>query len=766
MNHRTGILTLMFFCCFSAGEGMSQVPSDLVYPFLDAANSRWFYFSSASRPFGMVSLSPDTETNGDWRSGYVYDTHEIKGFSHLHDWQVAGLSVMPIVSKRAVIPTRNDYFSGFRHENEVAFPGYHSVFLERYGIQAELTSTLRAGFHRYRFPAESTPKILINLDDPLGPVNILGGEIRRVSNRELKGHLVNSRTVRRPKPVKIYFHIMLDRDVEQIDGWKGLAPEYKTKRISGDNIGMILTLAQHPDTTVLMKVGISYVSERQAKLNLETEISHWDFDRVVGESRNEWNAYLGRIRVEGGSDTTRIRFYTDLWKALQGRRIISDVNGKYADHTGPRSRIRQIPLDENRMPEFNHFHSDAFWGTQWNLNILWHLVYPDVTSQFCNSLLLYYRDGGLIPRGPSAGMYTFVMTGASTTPFIVSAWQKGIRDFDIETAYDAMVKNHMPGGLMSKAGYEHGTSVGGGIENYIRDGFVPYPYEKRLRAYHLQGAGQTLEYAYQDWALAQLAKALGRESDEAAFMKRSENWKNLWDPRAGFFVPLTRRGLFIADYDPYEYADGFVESNSAQATWYVPHDIPSLAQLMGGNDSLVSRLNRDFEIAQQQGFTAGRSHEQEEHPLLSRTPINYGNQPSLHTAFIFNLAGAPHLTQKWSRAVIDSVYSQVSPYHGYRGDEDQGQMGALAVLMKIGLFQVDGGCAEDPLYQIGSPVFDRIEIDLHPDYYPGGRFVISGTPNSGENIYIHSLKLNGEVLTKFEVKHSEITSGGVLEMER
>jgi len=185
---------------------------------------------------------------------------------------------------------------------------------------------------------------------------------------------------------------------------------------------------------------------------------------------------------------------------------------------------------------------------------------------------------------------------------------------------------------------------------------------------------------------------------------------------------------------------------------------------MGGNDSLIQRLNRDFETAQVQGFTAGTSHAQEEDPILRRTPINYGNQQCQHTAFIFNLVGAPELTQKWSRAVIDSVYRKVSPYDGYRGDEDQGQMGALAVLMKIGLFQVDGGCSEDPVYQIGSPIFDRIEIELNPDYYPGGRFVISGTPNSSENIYIQSLKLNDQAVTDFQIRHSDLVKGGVLDL--
>lgn len=743
----------------------SQEPVDLVYPQLDAAHSRWIYFSSACRPFGMVNLSPDTQTKGTWRSGYVYDSLEIQGFSHIHAWQLSGLSVMPITSKKPLMTTRHDYASHFSHDREEVSPGYHYVELDRYGIRVELTSSKRVGFHRIDYPDGVNPKLVINLDDVLGPSKMQDGKIIMVDDYVLKGSVTNARTVRRPKPVTVYFYIEFDQPIYQMDAWKGIRSKYRVNRIKGENVGAILTLDADTNEPFHMKVGISYVSIRQARLNMETEIPDWDFDQVVKDSKEEWNSMLSRITIEGGTQQDQARFYTDLWHALLGRRVISDVNGKYADYTGKKKKVRKLPKDENGKPLFNQYNSDSFWGAQWNLNTLWHLVYPEVTSEFCNSMLQYYQDGGLIPRGPSGGMYTFVMTGASSTPFIVSAWQKGIRDFDIALAYEGLKKNHMPGGLMSKAGYEHGTSEGGGVELYIKKGFVPFPLEKKLRAYHLQGAGQTLEYAYQDWALAQLALALDSTADYDYFMNRSQNYRNLWDPRAKVMVPKTHRDKFLADYDPLHPNDGFVESNAEQATWYVPHDYNGLAELMGGKDSLIDRLNRDFEIAERQGFTAGKAHAQENDPELRRTPINYGNQPCMHTAFIFNKVGAPELTQYWSRRVIDSIYSGVSPYVGYNGDEDQGQMGALAVLMKMGLFQVDGGCTVDPLYQISSPVFDRIEIALDSTYYPGGKFVIRSQNNSKENIYIRSLKLNGSTINRYELRHSEIIRGGMLEME-
>jgi predicted alpha-1,2-mannosidase len=739
-------------------------PVDLVYPQLDAANSRWIFFASACRPFGMVNLSPDTELDGAWGTGYVYDTQEIKGFSHVHAWQLAGVSVMPIVSDKSIRYIRTHLASKFSHENEEIKVGYHKVLLEDYGIEAELTSTARVGFHRYTYPVGTIPKIVLNLSDNLGPAKMAKSKLKKVNDYELKGYVVNDRTIRRPHQVKLYFYIILDSEIEQMDGWKGLQALTEKKRLKGMNPGAILTFTEESGNLIHMKVGISYVSTKQAKKNMDTELPDWDFDAVVTESQEEWNRLLSKVVVEGGSLNDRKRFYTDLWHSLLGRRMLNDVDGKYPDYTSGRKKVKQLPLNELGEPRHNHYNSDSFWGAQWTLNTLWSLAYPRVTSEFCNSLLQYYQDGGLIPRGPSGGNYTYVMTGASSTPFFVSAYMKGIRDWNIDLAYAGLKKNHLPGGLMSKAGYEHGTSEGGGIENYIKLGYVPYPHKRKLRAFHLQGAGQTLEYAYQDYTLAQLALELGHDADYQEFIERSKNYQNLYDKSTGYFRPRNRTGQWIGPFDPYEHAKGFVEANAAQVLWFVPHDYSGLAELMGGKDVLISRLDSAFQKASLLGFTAGKSHDAELQKEWSRIPINYGNQPSMQTAFIFNDVGAPWLTQKWGRAVVDSVYSGLSPYTGYNGDEDQGQMGSLAVLMKIGLFQLDGGTTKDPVYQIGSPSFDYIRIFLDKDYYTGESFVIKARNNSKENIYIQSVKLNGVLLDRFYLRHSEIVGGGELEL--
>ncbi|WP_215222644.1 GH92 family glycosyl hydrolase [Echinicola shivajiensis] len=730
----------------------SHLYADLVYPELDTENSRWFFFSSASRPFGMVNLSPDTEIDGAWGSGYRYNTDTIKGFSHIHAWQMAGVSVMPVtISSENINSVYEDFYSKFSHETEKITPGYHYIELDRYKIKSEITSTTRVGLHQYTFPSNKQASILFNLNTLLGPCENKDGELKRVGDHELSGKVVISPTHRRPKPVTVFFHIILDNEI------KDLNQDEKT--------GNYLVKINNDGMKVLMKVGISYTSLENARNNIDKELPHWDFDKVVAQSKNEWNNLLGRIIVEGGTVNDQRRFYTDLWHALQGRRIISDVNGAYPDNTGQEFRVGQLPLDENGKPKFNHFNSDSFWGAQWTINTLWGLVYPEIKRQFVYSLLQYQKDGGLIPRGPSGGNYTNVMTGASSTPFIVSAIQEGLIVEDLENIYQALKKNHMPGGMMEKAGYEHYSNLGGGLKYYMENGVVPYPIPEGGFGGHQEGGSLTLEYAYQDWTLAQLAKKLGLKDDYNYFLKRSENFRNVYDETSGWMRPKNVNSEWYGNFDPYEYKVGFVEANSAQATWFVPHNLEGLANLMGGAEKAVEKLNRQFIEAEKMGFTAGTSHDVEEHPEYRRIPINYGNQPSIQTAFVFHKIGSPSLTQYWSRKVVEKTFSGLSPSTGYNGDEDQGLMGSLSVLMKIGLFQMNGGVDENPEYQIGSPMFDKVIIKLNPDYYSNSNFIIEANNNSKENVYVQSVRLNNKSTKEFVIHHDQITHGGKLELQ-
>ncbi len=751
-------LLLIFLNCFAFAQKIAD-PVDLVYPYVDSSNSRWFFFNSASRPFGMVNLSPDTDVEGAWGSGYRYDSDSIKGFSHIHAWQLSGVSVLPV--QDFDLQQSRDFGSPFSHSNEKVKPGYHQVFLDRYGIKAELTSTLRTGFHRYNFEKQGKQQVLIRLGGMLGPSLITDGSISQKSPDHFEGFIMNGSTSRRPYETPVFFAIKFNRSVKELKGWSESQITTDLEKIKGPDSGVILTFDQDSEE-LLMKVGISYVSAEQALLNLDTELNHWNFEKVMDDSFEEWNDYLGRIQVSGGTEKAQKRFYTDLWHALQGRRTISDVNGKYADMTSGKHLVKQIPLDDSGKPKFRHFNSDSFWGAQWTINTLWHLVYPEITEEFVNSLLQYYQDGGLIPRGPSGGNYSYVMTGASSTPFIVSAYQKGIRGFDINLAYEGLLKNHRPGGIMEKAGYEHNTNLGGGFQYFLKDGYVPWPIPEGRFGAHQDGPSLTMEYAYQDWTLAQLAKATGDQPAFEEFMKRSENYKNVFDSETGWMRPRNISGEWKEPFDPYEYNAGFNEANGSQATWFVPHDLDGLAELMGGKEKAIDRLNQSFIEAEKQGFTSGTSHSQEAHPEYRRIPINYGNQPSIQTAFIFQKLGRPNLTHYWTRAIVTKVYSELSPNSGYNGDEDQGLMGSLAVLMKIGLFQMNGGTEENPSYQIGSPIFDQITIHLNPSYYPGKQFVIKTLQNDPANVYVNSGIWNNKSLNMLELSHDQIINGGEL----
>ena len=467
-------------CLAGCNKKSSHTPpsySQMVVPTLDAANSRWFFFTSASRPFGMVNLSPDTETDGAWGSGYRYNTDTVKGFSHVHAWQLAGPSIMPI-NPDVINETHlfQDYQSEFNHQTEKIFPGYHQLTLDRYQIKAELTSTKRVGFHQYT--CDKNMAVLFNLNGQLGPSFMTDGVIYQSEKQDLiTGLVINQPTFRRPKPCTVYFAAKFNMPVKEL----------KKDTATGN---YIVYFENNKAKPLMVKLAISYTSVENAQINMKEELPGWNFDQVVKDSKKEWDDLLSRIEVEGGTPEQQQRFYTDLWHALQGRRTISDVNGAYPDNTGDTFRIGQLPVDKKGKPLFNHYNSDSFWGAQWTINTLWGLVYPDIMEEFVHSLMQYYKDGGMIPRGPSGGNYTYVMTGASSNPFIISAIQKGIIKDDLEDIYQALKKNQMPGGIMDKIGYEHNTSIGGGLSYYIKNGYVPYPLSDVIYGSHQDGVSQ------------------------------------------------------------------------------------------------------------------------------------------------------------------------------------------------------------------------------------------------------------------------------------
>lgn len=753
---------VLFSWAFALSQsGYAQLkPVELVNPFIDTHNSRWFYFNSASRPFGMVNLSPDTDTDRTWSSGYLYDTDSIRCFSHIHAWQLAGVAVMPTTGEFKGHLGMDAYQSSFSHEREIAKPGYHKVFLSDYKVTAELTSSTRVGFHRYTFQENEGRHIIFDTGAKLAHGPTTFSKVWQISDTEIAGVQVLRKTGRRPKDTPIYFVAKTNQPFTSTKGWveKKLL-ETKQDTIQGVNAGVALVFDQNGNREILLKVGISYVSAEQARKNLESEIDHWDFDKVVEESGKVWNDLLGRIEIKGGSEQQQIKFYTDLWRSLLGRRIISDVDGKYTDMTGDSPVTRTVKLDKKGTPIYPHYNFDAWWGSHWSLNILWSMAYPEVMDGFCNTMIDMYDNGGLIPRGPSGGNYTFVMIGDPSTLFFANAYNKGIRNYDIEKAYEGLRKNAFVGGSRDHAGYEHKfPAFGGGMQYYENQGWIPEGI--KAKGSHKDGAAMTLEYAHQDWALGQLAKTLGKEEDYKFFIKRSLNYKHLWNPETKMIHPKEMDGSWIKDFEVVSdefNARGFCESNSAIYTNFVPHDMGGLIDLFGGNEAYTAFLNSSFIKGEKLDFVgAGKNH--------AVNWIDYGNQPGTGMAHLFNYAGAPWLTQKWVRKVKEA-YSDITPYDGYKGDEDQGQMGALGVLMAMGLFEVDGGTAAKPYYEITSPIFDEIKIKLNNDYYPGKAFIIETENNEPDNMYIQSAELNNDKLDNCWFYHSEFINGGTLKIK-
>jgi predicted alpha-1,2-mannosidase len=710
--------------------------TDLVEPRLGNTIGRWISFASACRPLGLVALSPDTRVNGDWGCGYNLADNHIVGFSHIHDWQSGGILMMPVTGDVDPTGGPEGWQSPFSRDTEVCKPGYHRVHLDRYGITAELTATTRAGIHRYTFPAGTDASLLIDLASQCGPCAMLDARLVQIDARTVEGSVVNGPTIRKPKNHPVYFVLTLDTDatLEPFD------PARVQARLS---LG-------RPAAPVTIKVGVSYTSLEAARANLTAEASGKTFDQLHTEARDDWNAHLARIAVDGGDPTRRARFYTDLYFSLLGRRTVSDVAGTYFDNTGPEPVIRQISLDSSGRPTHRHFSSDAFWGVQWSLAPLWSLAFPELMDEFCHSLMDMYRNGGIVPRGPAGGADTFVMTSAQSTPFFACALNNGLyHPDDAEEVYQALRKNHFPGGLMSKAGYEHATCKGGGIEDYIALGYIPE--DLPPVGMHTHGAAQTIEHSYNDWTLAQLAAALGHTADADLFTQRSRNYRNLFDPAVGFCRPRERDGSWTEPFDPSQ-KKGWTEANAWTFTYHSAHDVPGLIECFGSRDAFVARLEEAFELSEKQKFFAPRDH----HNLI---PLDFGNEPALATAHLFQLAGRPDRTQFWLRRVIDTIKAGNSPEDTWGGDEDQGIMGAWNVLVSIGLFSATGACESPARYQLTAPLFDRVTIKL-----PAGRtltITTSGLTPAATN-YTDSITFDGKPLTTLELTHADLFAGGEL----
>ena len=727
-----------------------------VDPYIETTRGRYFFFVTGSRPYGMISASPMTRNKNQYGGGYNYNSTEILGFPQIHGWMLSGLTLMPTTGK--VDPTGGEqrWKSAFTHDDEIVQPGYHRVFLDDYDTWVEQTCTDRVSMYRMTFTKDSRANILLNLGGYLSTSTMTDAFVRRVSDTELEGSFnTTGRLWGGPDNVKIFFTAQFDRAFEALDGWSDTArykdiselkgpPGSIPRREKGWSYLDAPTAAVSANYDVKageqiqVKFSISFTSLENARNNMSTDCNHWDFDLVRKAARKEWNGWLGRIDVKGGSRAQNIKFYTDLWHVLLGRHKLDDASGDYPDYTrgsklegthtiGAELQVRSLPKDPSGKVKYHMYNSDAFWLTQWNLNILWGLAWPEILDEFSASLVQYADNGKLLPRGPCAVGYSYIMTGCPATPLIVSAYQKGmLSKVNAGHAFEVMKNNHLPGGMM------------GGIEKNRRRGF---------------NAGITTEVSFQDWSLAQMANKMNLKKDEKYFLERSGDWKQLFHPVQKLIFPRDEDGNWLHE-DPLN-GRGWIEANSWQGTWSVSHDIARLAELIGGNDTLCEKLNYAFEQATPEDFVFG----------YGGGYVSYANQPGCSNAHVFNYAGKPWLSQYWVRRVNEQAYGAITPDKGYGGhDEDQGQMGGVSALMSIGLFSLRGTASTTPVYDIISPVFDEITIHLNPMYYEGDKFTIKTYNNSEDNCYIQKAALNGEPLDQFWFRHADYAQGGILEL--
>lgn len=752
--------------------GLSEIevypsPSDYkdyvswVDPYIETTRGRYFFFVTGSRPLGMIGAAPMTRNKNQYGGGYNYNSMEVLGFPQIHGWMLSGLTLMPTSGNIDPSMGETEWKSKFSHKDELVQPGYHKLYLETHNIWVEQTSTDRVSFYRMTFTKDDTANILINLGGYLSTSTMTDAYVKKVSDTELEGHFnTTGRLWGGPENVKIFFTAKFDKAFNSLDGWSDREKFSDISEVKGKpgstprreegwsyhdapTAGIGSRYLVKAGDKIQVKFAISYTSIENARINMNAECKHWDFEKVRQSSKDEWNAYLGRIDVKGGTNAQKIKFYTDLWHVLLGRHKLDDISGDYPDYTnGDRQgshtinaglKVKTLPKTESGEAKFHMYNSDAFWLTQWNLNILWGLAWPELLDEFSASLVQYADNGGLLPRGPNAGGYSYIMTGCPATPLIASAYAKGLLSkTNVNHAYQVMKRNHMPGGMLEAN------------DHYISKGYFVSSWGT---------AGKTLEASFQDWALAQVAIDLKKEEDVEYFLRRSEGWKKLFNPEKKLLFPKDEDGNWLHT-DPLS-GKGWVEANSWQATWSVSHDISGLISLMGGKDTLCKKLNYAFEQAAPQDFVFG----------YSSGYVSYANQPGCSNAHVFNYAGKPWLSQYWVRRVNEQAYGAISPDKGYGGhDEDQGQMGGVSALMSLGLFSLRGTASADPVYEITSPVFDEITIHLDPYYYEGSSFVIKTYNNSKDNCFIQNAELNHKTLNQCWFKHNTYSKGGILEL--
>lgn len=765
------LFVMGFSSCKDRVEDKKVDLTQYVKPNIGTAHSRWFFYTPGALPFGMAKLAPSTNGHYGNRWGWEavgYDERHtsIEGFANFHEFQVGGVVFAPTVGRLQTQPgsledPESGYRSRFDHSGEFATAGYYSVLLKDYSVKAELTATPRVGFHRYTFPKSTESNIIFDIGHRQGESGaVVASEVSMSDDGRIEGFVTTKpeyvKKYQEDAVVTMYFSAVLDKKPRAFGTFIDSIATPNEQKVSGVGAGMYLTFDTKEDEAVTIKVGLSYTSIENARLNYEAEAKDLSFDAARKIAHKSWNDYLGRIRVEGKNEDDKVKFYTGLFHALLGRGLASDVNGAYPKNDGT---VGQIETDAKGIPLHNHYNTDAIWGGFWNLTQFWALAYPEYYADWVSSQLLVYKDAGWLGDGIATSKYVSGVGTNFTGLAIASAYNVGIRNFDVEMAYAAARKNELE---------FDGRPAGAGkmdVGAFVKRGYAPYmesePGKEELASEGSPfGTSHTLEYSFSAYAVGQFAKALGKTDDYNQLMALSGGWKNVFDPSVKMVRPKDEKGEFIQDFDPSVPWKGFQEGNAWQYTFYVPQDPNGLVAAIG-KDEFNNRLDSIFTISQKAIFGGGT--EIDAFAGLKGL-YNQGNQPNLHISWLFNFSGRPDLSQKWVRAICNEFYGVDGVHgYGYGQDEDQGQLGAWYVMASIGLFDVGGLTAPDPSFQIGSPLFDRVTIRLPQDVRKG-EFVIEVVNNSDKNIYIQDAQLNGKELDRLVLPFADVVKGGVLKL--
>jgi predicted alpha-1,2-mannosidase len=757
-----GVLT--FITCSYAQQ--KQHLTQYVKPNIGSVHSRYFFYTPAAVPFGMAKLAPSTDGSYGNRSGWEavgYDDrhHSIAGFPHFHEFQIGGVVFAPTVGEIKTNAGKVDmphsgYLSSFDKVDEFATSGYYRVKLKDYGVQAELTATKRVGFHKYTFPSTDSANVIFDIGHVMGESGpVIDAEVT-YDQQHVWGYVITSplyvQKYQKGADIKMYFFAEIDKLPVAYGTFLDSEIFADKKTIKGKGAGLYLRFKTKKGEAIELKTGLSYTSIENAKLNLLQEAKKLNFEEAKKNAIQIWDAELGRVLVEGGKIEDRTKFYTALYHALLGRGLASDVNGAYPKNDGS---IGQIPLNGKGIPVHHHYNTDAIWGAFWNLTQLWSIAYPDYYNDWIQSQLLVYKDAGWLGDGIANSKYVSGVGTNFTGLAIAAAYNVGIRNYDVDLAYQAVRKNE----IESKDRLPGAGKLDVGV--FVDKGYSPYIKDETGNPELLTngspfGASHTLEYAFSAAAAAQFAKSLKHESDYSVLNKLSDAWRTLYDPSTKFMRPKDSEGRFIRNFNPYESWRGFQEGNAWQYTFYVPHVPQELVKLVG-EDLFNRRLDSIFTISQKNIFGGG-AHIDAFAGIESL--YNHGNQPNLHISWLFYFSGRPDLSQKWVRSICNEFYGTEAIHgYGFGQDEDQGQLGAWYVMSSMGLFDVRSLTSENPSFQIGAPLFDRITIEL-PKTLRKNKFEIEVKNQDTSRIYLDKIQLNGKVLSGLELPFQDLVKGG------